>query len=534
MRFIGILLLITIIAVVIAAQYFFGGRDQADDPMIRNAAMALVSQEVADLEKARLILEKKKYDVQIRELDAQLATIARNNAATFYGVIILLAGTMSTIIIVASGVHRAKVRAASVYLAKIGESEIPVGINQIKQGDLSEILTIAANAEALKQQNGGLQKALELYMGLADLEIQRMKVLSSRSAAALPSPLIQAALPLPSFSMRELLERGELAPGRPIHFGHVAAPADKIISIGVAGWQGSGKTNCMSYLAGALIASNDADVYVIDPHHGHDEGIEHTLKPLESSGRVHFLHDADVSPVILKLDALLTARLEGKAPCFPAVGLVIDELPRLSKLPVFDVLVAFLIRCITEVRKANMFFIGGSHVWTAKYFQGRAEIRQCLNATLILPIKKSQAELLLEDTQEKKLVKGLDEPGKGLLSLSTGAPQLVKMPLCLRSDFEELARRLAPRPAVLDIECKSVLTKEELARGRRRLNLSQAAFAAKVGLTQKQISRLESGESDMKSVDSDALARILDALDTLDTRDHKVVSILSKARAQGV
>jgi len=482
------------------------------------------------------VVDTVKAEYEIAKYRRKIHDIDRNADFVFYSTLLLIACGGIGFIIFAMGRHRAEVTRASVHVAKIGASEIPVHVKQIESGDLSEQMTALANAEVLKQSNAGIDKAMQIYMAMADLEIKKFRVMASQyhhTSAMLP-PGEQSALPLPSVNMSDLIRQGSLTIGQPISFGNLTACHGDIISLGVAGWQGSGKTNAMGYLSGAFVASADADVYVIDPHKEHPESLSTLLQPLEATGRVHLLSPFDTPTVIEKLDSLLNDRLSGKLSSSPPVVLVIDELPRLSRFPVFDQLVQFLVRCVTETRKAGITFIGGSHIWTGKYFNGKAEIRQCLNSMLILPIKPHQAELLLEDSQEKKMVKALNEPGKGVLSLNMHEPEFVKMPKCTIEDMREIASRLTTRAPIIDIDANTILTRDELIAGRKRLNLSQSDFGAKVGLTQKQVSRLENGEIDMSTIDSDTLDRILDTLDGVDTTKIKHIDFTSKAHAVGV
>ncbi len=125
----------------------------------------------------------------------------------------------------------------------------------------------------------------------------------------------------------------------------------------------------------------------------------------------------------------------GKEPSTPGILLVIDELARLAKIECFDELVIFLERCTEETRKANMTFIGGSHKWAARHFKGRADIRGCMNSMLINKTKPSQADLLLEDSHDKNLVKQIQHPGEAILVTDFDTPILVSMPLCTRDDM---------------------------------------------------------------------------------------------------
>jgi hypothetical protein len=147
--------------------------------------------------------------------------------------------------------------------------------------------------------------------------------------------------------------------------------------------------------------------------------------------------------LIQQLHQTLDRRLNGQEPSEPGILLVIDELARLARMDYFDELVTLLERCTQETRKANITFIGGSHKWTARHFKGRADIRGCMNSMLIHKTKPSQADLLLEDAQDKKLVKHLQQPGDAILVTDYAPPVVVTMPFCSRPDMEIVAEMVA-------------------------------------------------------------------------------------------
>ena len=103
-------------------------------------------------------------------------------------------------------------------------------------------------------------------------------------------------------------------------------------------------------------------------------------------------------------------------------------------------LLAFLERCTEETRKANMTFIGSSPKWTARHFNGRADIRRCMNAVLIHKTKPSQADLLMEDAEHKRLVRELEQPGEAVFATDYSEPLRVAMPLCTREDMQTVAQ----------------------------------------------------------------------------------------------
>ncbi len=61
---------------------------------------------------------------------------------------------------------------------------------------------------------------------------------------------------------------------------------------------------------------------------------------------------------------------------------------------------------------------------------------------LIHKTKPSQADLLLEDAQDKKLVKQVQSPGEAILVTDYATPVVVSMPLCSRQAMETIAEMI--------------------------------------------------------------------------------------------
>ena len=247
--------------------------------------------------------------------------------------------------------------------------------------------------------------------------------------------------------MAELLQSGELGPGKPLITGYnqnTGQPERRKLkdlkSVAVAGAQGSGKTASEAYLIGSAVLSYGVKAYVIDPHKHHPEGLHHLIEPLEQTGHVVVINPFDTPVLLDMLNRHLENRLNGSESSEHGILLVIDELARLAKMDCFDVLITFLEKCTEETRKANMTFIGGSTKWNARHFKGRADIRGCMNSALVHRCKPSQAELLLEDTRDKKMICDVIQAGQAVLMTDCDTTKLVQMPLCTRQDMERIAQ----------------------------------------------------------------------------------------------
>jgi len=421
------------------------------DPSLRQARLAY---QIEKLETERAQLQRVD-DLEIERFQVKRAGLRRENDLTFYGVVGLLSAGGVSLMILALGFSRVKVKRAAIYIARIGQhSEIP-----IHEKDLPNFYPIAVNlslAEIEASVSTAHDTAYRISRQMLDDITEYTRTLAGtrgRLAAVPghPAALSQFETPVltatPTFA--ELLRKGTIAPGQPLVVGydrqgqpHARALPD-LKSVAVAGWQGSGKTLSMGYLVAASVLAAGVQVYVVDPHKHHPESLATLLQPLERTGQVTLVNPFDTPALLADLNHTLDRRLAGEEASEPGILLVIDELARLAKMDCFTVLVAFLERCTEETRKANMTFIGGSPKWTARHFKGRADIRGCMNSMLIHKTKPSQAELLLEDAHEKHLVKQLLRPGDAILATDYAAPTVVSIPLCTRHDMETVAELIS-------------------------------------------------------------------------------------------
>ena len=164
----------------------------------------------------------------------------------------------------------------------------------------------------------------------------------------------------------------------------------------------------------------------------------------------------------------------------------------------FDVLIAFLERCTEEIRKANMTFIGGSTKWNVRHFKGRADIRGCMNSALVHQCKPSQADLLLENTRDRKLMQALTGVGQAVLLTDNAPTRLVQIPRCTRQDMQRIANIVGRHQAVENPQTDSEdrrdtvdpvddrLTRAACQEARMAQQLSYRDMARKIGLTDKK------------------------------------------------
>jgi hypothetical protein len=416
------------------------------DPGLKQAQIAY------ETEKIRLEQEKLKGQtaLEIEKVKLQQANLQRYNDLNFYGVAGILGACGLSLIILATGYSKARVKQASVHIARIGQhSAIP-----IHHDDLQNFYPIAVNlslAEIEASVSTAHENAYRISRQMVeDITDYTRAIAGKRGMLALGpghQELSQFGPPVltatPTFA--ELLRNGIVAPSKPLVLGYDRQghpqyrSLEDLKSVAIAGWQGSGKTLSTGYIVASSVLAYGVHVYVIDPHKNHQESLYTLIKSLESTGYVTVINPFDTPALITELNKTLDRRLSGQEPGTPGILLVIDEMARLAKMDCFDVLVTFLERCTEETRKANITFIGGSHKWTARHFKGRADIRGCMNSMLIHKTKPSQADLLLEDAHDKNLVKQLQRPGDAILVTDYDTPTLVSMPLCNREDMKTVA-----------------------------------------------------------------------------------------------
>lgn len=395
-------------------------------------------------------LQQAQFMYEAEKIQLKRENLKRYYTLRYYGMIGLLGAANLSLIIIASGYARARVKLSSVHTARIGKhSAIPV-----HHKDLQSFYPIAVNlsmAEIEASASTSHENAYQISRQMIEDITSYTRAIAGKRGLWSPGygqleQLQPALLPvqtaIPAFA--ELLKNGTLAPGKPLVLGFSQGQPQyrslkDLKSVAIAGWQGSGKTLSAAYIVASSVLAYEVHAYIVDPHKNHDEGLYALIKPLEKTGCVTVINPFDTPVLINNLNKTLDRRLSGQEPNTPGILLVIDELARLAKMDCFDILVAFLERCTEETRKANITFIGSSHKWTARHFKGRADIRGCMNSMLIHKTKPSQADLLIEDSQDKQLVKQIQRPGEAILVTDFDSPILVSMPRCTREDMETVA-----------------------------------------------------------------------------------------------
>lgn len=417
------------------------------------------------LETEKFLLEqdflKRQHELDIERLKVKQANLHRYNDLGFYGIACMIGAMGLSIIILAVGYSRAKIKQASVLMARIGQhSAIPIHYN-----DLQSFYPIAVNlslAEIEASVSTAHDTAYRISRQMIEDITEYTRAIAGKRAllaghgGKLAIEQLASAPQTATPTFAQLLNSRTLAPGKPLilGYGQQGQPQHRELrdlkSLAIAGWQGSGKTLSTGYIIASSVLAYGVHIYVVDPHKHHPESLSALIQPLESTGHVTVINPFDTPHLIYQLNRTLDRRLAGEEPSESGILLVIDEMARLAKMECFDTLITFLERCTEETRKANITFIGGSHKWTARHFKGRADIRGCMNSMLIHKTKPSQADLLLEDSHDKNLVKQLRRPGDAILVTDFDHAMVVALPFCRREDMEtvaEIVRQTYPTTA---------------------------------------------------------------------------------------
>ncbi|GAK51801.1 hypothetical protein U14_03047 [Candidatus Moduliflexus flocculans] len=458
--------------------------------------------------------------LQIERIDLQRQTLQRNDRLKFYGTLSVIGSFNLAVLLLAIGIAHSRIKAASVFTLRIGEqSAIPV-----RYKDLPRIYPIALNlslAELEGSASDSHDKAYQISRQMIEDAANYTRALSSHAPNRLwgnePTQTLSMAIAATTPTFAELLENGTIAPGKPLLLGYAdGQPQTRELrdlkSLAIAGWQGSGKTSSTAYLIASSVFAYSVHAYILDPHQQHPESLSALIRPLTATGRVHIVNPFDTPKLIRDLTQRLDRRLAGEEPSEPGLLFVIDELARLANMECFDELVRLLERCTEETRKANITFFGSSPKWTARYFKGRADIRGCMNSMLIHKTKPSQADLLLEDSQEKQLVKGLQQPGDAILATDFAPPLCVSIPRCVKADMETIARRMRESRQEADMGIYDMPQEEErtpafapevISLAERRRKNTQFAFKGlhpqdmTIDLIREQFARLKEEQPDL-------------------------------------
>lgn len=406
---------------------------QAGDPEIQDAQKRLRLDEIT-LARARVQQKQGRLDFYDRVLRGSIVA----GLCVSLGVVLVLVWACAVKL----------VRQASVYIATIGESTIPVHYTDLQR--LYPVLIGLTSAEIQASLSDKHDKAFQMTRQiLASMGLLTRTLVGSRGVVALPS-VGQESVSLatnvnygvPSFSslITHDLLNSDLILGF-VNGQPVRGSWHDLKTCAIAGKQGSGKTNTLRFLLVQGLLQG-VETWILDPHKNHKEGLVRSLG--EVSQFVHVVNPFDVQMFFDGLNQRINRRLQGEEESHPCL-LVIEELASLSHSSAMPDVLQVLQRFTEETRKVQMFGLFSSQKWNSRRFQQSAEIRQCLNSSYIHKTKMSQADLLLEDRENARRVQRLQRPGQAVFVSDYGDPQVVDIPLVTEYDLQALVERLQPQ-----------------------------------------------------------------------------------------
>ena len=394
------------------------------------------------------------------KIETQVEDIRWYSTAYKAAFIAVLGVLLISMFLISYSLAKSKLKKASVHTYKIGKYNEVV----VHEKDLSIAAPIAMglmNAEQLKQMNGGVERAFDLYTKMAEVQTKQIQTLVGRkgltpnSSAPLPfqeAPETQALQEgtqnVPSF--RDLLSKGEIARGKEMILGYENGAPRRgsfldIYSSAVAGESGSGKTATLLFLIGSGLVANSVRYFGIDPHYPHPKSLGFKTKPLWDAGLMRMAtYKDDMLGVLNDIEQIIDNRLQQHDTDSTPVVLVIDELAFLAKTSIGSKVAHTMERISTEGRKCAVYLLASSQTWLVARTGDSSVVRDTLTSAFVHRIKPKQANLLLQDKDEaEKVRRYVKQAGEVLLCPVGDESVICKMPFTTESDMEFVAKMLA-------------------------------------------------------------------------------------------
>ena len=412
-------------------------------------------------------------DARITEaqVQSQVKDIRWYSTAYKAAFIAILGVLLISVLLISYSVAKSWLKKASVHTYKIGKYNEVV----VHEKDLSIAAPIAMglmNAEQLKQMNGGVERAFDLYTKMAEVQTKQIQALVGRKGVS-PSASPNAPLPfqentelsapqiqgIPTF--QELLSNGEIAPDKPMILGFENGAPRRgsfldIYSSAVAGESGSGKTATLLFLIGSGLVSCAVRYFGIDPHYPHPKSLGFKTKPLWEAGLMRMAtYKDDMLALLQEIEQTIDHRLQQIDTDTTPIVLVIDELAFLTKTSIGSAITHTMERISTEGRKCAVYMLASSQTWLVARTGDSSVVRDTLTSAYVHRIKPKQANLLLQDKEEAEKVRRYVKQAGDVLLCPVGDDSIVcKMPFTTESDMEFVAKMLAsetiditPQPA---------------------------------------------------------------------------------------
>lgn len=395
----------------------------------------------------------------VEQINLTIQHLQRNADAKYFGGLLLLGSACAALVLVAGGYRLALVRRASVHVAKIGASEIPVHHNDLHT--LSPVLTGLTTAENLKAFQDGQGRAFDLYCQMAEVQSKQIQALVGRRGLAPAVQVVQQAAALPEHTptplaaqtFRELLHHDAFTPGKPLIFGFADGHAHcgtwlDLFSSAIGGQSGQGKTATLrNLIAQSLLTGQVAQFWVVDYHYPHPKSLLATLGDLRALPAIKWVSNPFEIPALLRdVQATIDRRLKAEEPSEPVKVLVCDEVLVLcEKVPV---LARTIRRIATESRKAGVYGLFSAQHWKADQIGG-SEVRDCLTSRICHQMQRKQANLLLQDRDAAEQAQRLTT-GQILFAPVNGQTEILTVPYCDPGDMRAVFTRLNQPESALE------------------------------------------------------------------------------------
>lgn len=405
------------------------------------------------------------------KVETQVENIYWYSTAYKAAFIAVLGVLLVSALMISYSIAKSRLKKAAVHTYKIGKYNEVV----VHEKDLSIAAPIAMglmNAEQLKQMNGGVERAFDLYTKMAEVQTKQIQSLVGRrgltqiSSGSEITPPFQStsdsAMPqikdIPTF--QELLASGDIAHGKSMILGFENGVPRRgsfldIYSAAVAGESGSGKTATLLFLIGSGLIAEKIRFIGIDPHYPHPKSLGYKTRPIWEAGLMKMAtFKDDMLAVLNQVEGIIDHRLRQIDTDTTPVVLVIDELAFLAKTSIGSAIAYTMERISTEGRKCAVYMLASSQTWLVARTGDSSVVRDTLTSAFVHRIKPKQANLLLQDKEEaEKVKKYIKQAGDVLLCPVNDESVVCKMPFTTETDMQTVVNLL--KSEVIDIsECQ--------------------------------------------------------------------------------
>lgn len=436
-RALGIVLLIVLLVTIYVVNGYLNKDiiSEAQDTMMSTLAR-YISPEIKELAR------KQVQTRLIEEAEAQTSVIFWGKFTRWGSTASLLMGLTCMLLVSAGGYYK-----LTTHRLRTRYSEIEY------RGNLDP--NVAAGlviAEQLESRN--TEAAVNLYLKMAEVNTRQLQALSKGIPAITPPQSQSQALPetttapigdVPTFA--QLLERGEIAPGKPLVIGYTqdgkpyrSTLSDNYSTI-VIGQSGTGKTFGEAYGIAQTVLSYGAYYTILDPHYPDPkkESLGDRLGALTSLDNIEILNN----PYILdeytdRLTSDFEAIIKTGVGHTPHIIVVDEHSLWKSSTNGGKGWLKFEERVIYEGRKYGWYLHATSKSPLACDF-GSSAVRDSFKTSLMYKVKKHQAATYFKDPELVELSQKCKRPGMAVYTDIQDVSQIVHVPRIQQEDMNTVA-----------------------------------------------------------------------------------------------